>query len=181
MFPKSVSTASQDAWYFVMPQTLTLRDTRNLTGSFIHLQWKHEVFNSKNVSITFRDFFHFGTAAPWQIAKERNSVVTAWSCRMLKPFCPGPRALSPYPEQLGVSQDYSAFCNVGAFLTHLALPLTFLFQWKWAKTGAILWRDSLAFLSRKGLGGVKGKLRSDDTTRKFMPEFFPLRKATSRC
>lgn len=69
MFPKSVSTASQNAWYFVMPQTLTLTDTRNPTGNFIHLQWKHDVFNSKDVSITFRDFFHFGSAVLWQIAK----------------------------------------------------------------------------------------------------------------
>lgn len=116
MFPKSVSTASQNVWYFVMPQTLTLTDTRNPTGSFIHFQWKHDVFNSKDVSVTFRDFFHFGTAVLWQIAKERNSVVTAWFCRMLKPFCPGLCVPSPYPEQLSITQDYSAFCSLEPFL-----------------------------------------------------------------
>lgn len=116
MFPKSVSTASQSAWYFVMPQTLTSTDTRNPARSFIHLQWKHNVFNSKDVSITFRDFFHFGTAVLWQIAKERNSVVTAWFCSLLKPFCPGLCVLSPYPGQLSVTQGYSAFCTLEPFL-----------------------------------------------------------------
>lgn len=151
-----------------MLHKLTLNDTINLTGSFIRLQWKHKVFNTKNVSTTFWDFFHFGTAAPWQIAKERNAVAAAWCCGTSAPVCVPTPCTGCQPLRL------LSFLQPPASLTPLAspLPLLLLFLWKWGQR---------LCLSLRGLPVVMWKLKSNNATRKFMPGFFSHRKGASRC
>lgn len=140
IFPKPVRTAQQNAWYFVMLNRLTLNGTRNLIGSFIRLQWKHKVFNTKNVSTTFWDFFHFGTAAPWQIAKERNAVAAARCCGTSAPVCvPTPcTAWQPLAGLLSFLQPVASLPPLAS-----PLPLLFLLLWKWANAFAFLWGGSL--------------------------------------
>lgn len=155
-----------------MPQTLTLKDTRNLAGSFIHLQWKHEVFNRKNISILSGIFSTLAQLFPDRLQEERNSVVTAGSCRMLKSFCPRPGALSPHPEQLGPPRHYSAFS-----MWSRSYPLGLAADFSLSVEMSPNWRHSL-----QGLISLPASERArwccrkavdDDTTATFTPEFSP--------
>lgn len=115
-----------------MPQMLTLEDTRNLTGSFIPLQWKHEVFNSKNVSITFRDFFPLWHSCCLTDCKREEFSSNSLILQDAKAFLPRAACPQPLPRAAPRLTALLSFLQRGAFLTRLALPLTclFLFLWK---------------------------------------------------